>query len=88
MLYITATMKKKEKSTEQLNLRMPKALLHDINLISEILKINKSEWIKIKIGEMVYEEKSRLLEHYSEKHKKGLITEAEFKRIINQQYAV
>ena len=53
-------MPKKKSGTEQLNLRMPKELLEDIESISKILKVNKSEWIKIKLSEMVYEEKRRL----------------------------
>ncbi len=85
MLYIySGMMKEKNKSTEQLNLRMPKALLSDIDLISEILSINKSEWIKIKLGEIVYEEKSRLLGQYAEMYKKGLISETELKKIVNR----
>lgn len=53
-------MTKKSPRTEQLNIRMPKELLKDIEDISEILKVNKSEWIKIKLSEIVYEHKSRL----------------------------
>lgn len=52
------------KSTEQLNLRMPKELLEDLDILSDILKFNKSEWIKIKLSEIVHEEKSRLLNQY------------------------
>ena len=57
--------KKISRSTEQLNLRMPKELLEDLDTISDILKVNKSEWIKIKLGEIVYSEKARLLEQES-----------------------
>jgi hypothetical protein len=39
---------------------MPVELLEDIEEISKILKVNKSEWIKIKLSEIVYEQKSRL----------------------------
>ena len=53
-------MTKKKAWTEQLNLRMPKELLEDIEEISGILKVNKSEWIKIRLSEIVYEEKRRL----------------------------
>ncbi|GIU69567.1 MAG: hypothetical protein KatS3mg002_0803 [Candidatus Woesearchaeota archaeon] len=51
---------KNKKSTEQFNIRMPKELLEDIDEISRILRVNKSEWIKIKLSEIVYEEKNRL----------------------------
>jgi metal-responsive CopG/Arc/MetJ family transcriptional regulator len=55
-------MSKKKSGTEQLNLRMPKELLEDIDTIAKILRVNKSEWIKIKLSEIVYEEKKRLKE--------------------------
>lgn len=51
---------KSKKTTEQLNIRMPVELLEDIDEISKILKVNKSEWIKIKLSEIVFEEKNRL----------------------------
>jgi hypothetical protein len=72
----------KEKSTEQLNLRIPKELVEDLDRIASILRVNKSEWIKIKLGELVYEEKSRLLQKYSELKDKGLISEKEFKELL------
>jgi len=52
--------KKISSKTEQLNIRMPKELLEDIDEISKILRVNKSEWIKIKLSEIVFEEKNRL----------------------------
>ena len=52
--------KKISSKTEQLNIRMPVELLEDIDKISKILRVNKSEWIKIKLSEIVFEEKNRL----------------------------
>ena len=72
----------KDKSTEQLNLRIPKELLEDLDKIASILKVNKSEWIKIKLSELVYEEKSRLLQKYSELKDKGIISEKEMQELI------
>jgi len=72
----------KEKSTEQLNLRIPKELIEDLDKIASILKVNKSEWIKIKLGEMVYEEKSRLMQRYVEMKNQGLISDKELKEIL------
>jgi len=72
----------KDKSTEQLNLRIPKELVEDLDKIASILKVSKSEWIKIKLGELVYEEKSRLLQKYSELKDKGVISEKEFKELL------
>jgi hypothetical protein len=50
---------KSKKGTEQLNLRIPIELLEDIEDISKILKVNKSEWIKIRLSEIVYQEKQK-----------------------------
>ena len=72
----------REKTTEQLNLRIPKELIEDLDKIASILKVNKSEWIKIKLGELVYEEKSRLLQRYAELKDKGMINEKEYKELI------
>jgi hypothetical protein len=72
----------KEKSTEQLNLRMPKELIEDLDKIASILRVNKSEWIKIKLGEMVYEEKSRLLQKYAELKGKGIIDDKKLKELL------
>jgi len=72
----------KEKSTEQLNLRIPTELIQDLDKIASILKVNKSEWIKIKLGEMVYEEKSRLLQKYAEMKDKGIISDRELKELL------
>jgi hypothetical protein len=72
----------KEKSTEQLNLRIPKELISDLDKIASILRVNKSEWIKIKLGELVYEEKSKLLQKYSELKDKGVINEKELRELL------
>ncbi len=83
---VAGKQREENKSTEQLNLRMPKALLDDIDVIAQILKINKSEWIKIRLGELVYEEKSRLLSKYHELSKKGLLEKKEVDKIIETLY--
>ncbi len=72
----------KDKSTEQMNIRVPKELLEDLEKISSILRVNKSEWIKIKLSELVYEEKSRLIQKYIELKEKGMISEAELKKLM------
>ena len=37
--------------TEQLNIRVPKELVADLEVISKLLKVNKSEWVKTKMAE-------------------------------------
>ena len=70
------------KSTEQLNLRIPKELLEDLEKISKILKVNKSEWIKIKLGELVHEEKSKIIEQYILLNNRGLMDKKDIERLI------
>jgi len=75
-------MSKKSKSTEQLNLRVPSELLDDLDTISEILKVNKSEWIKIKLGEIVYTEKSKLLSEQMALKQKGALNKKAIDRLM------
>ncbi len=60
------------KKTEQMNIRVPKELVSDLEILSEILKVNKSEWIKIKLSELVREEKSKLIQTYIDLQKQGI----------------
>jgi len=73
---------KMAKHTEQLNLRMPQDLLDDLEIISNILKVNKSEWIKIKLGELVHEQKSKLIDKYVELNAKGIIDKKTLEKLI------
>jgi len=72
----------KEKRTEQLNLRMPKDLMADLEKVCSIIKVNKSEWIKIKLGELVYEEKSKLIQKYADLKEKGMINQKELNDLL------
>jgi len=73
--------------TEQLNVRVPTDLLHDLNIVSRLLKINKSEWIKTKLAEEVHEEKNRLLMELSSLYTKGMITKKEVESLVGKQIA-
>ena len=43
--------------TEQLNVRASKELIHDIDMVTGLLKITRSEWIKTKLAEEAQKEK-------------------------------
>lgn len=73
--------------TEQLNVRLPTDLLQDLNIVSRLLKINKSEWIKTKLAEEVHEEKNRLLMELSSLYVKGMITKKEVESLVGKQIA-
>jgi len=45
--------------TEQFNIRMSKELMRDLELVSKLLKVNKSEFVKVKLAELIREEKRK-----------------------------
>lgn len=67
--------------TAQFNIRLPKGLLDDLDLISGILHINKTEWIKTRIGELIYQERKALLNDMQSLADKKLITRAQIKKL-------
>ena len=73
--------------TEQLNIRMPRELLHDLEVISNLLKVNKSEWIKTKLAEEVHEEKNRLLMELSTLYAKGMISKNKVEQLVGKEIA-
>ena len=54
----------------------------DLEKVCSIIKVNKSEWIKIKLGELVYEEKSKLIQKYAELKEKGMINQKELNNLL------
>ena len=73
--------------TEQFNIRMPKELLHDLDIISNLLKVNKSEWIKAKLAEEVHEEKNKLLMELSTLYAKGMINKNKVEQLVGKEIA-
>jgi metal-responsive CopG/Arc/MetJ family transcriptional regulator len=73
--------------TEQFNIRLPSDLLQDLNMVSKLLKVNKSEWVKTKLAEEIYEEKSRLLMKLSNLYVKGMITKKEIEFLVGKDIA-
>lgn len=73
--------------TEQLNIRLSTDLVNDLNVVSKLLKVNKSEWIKTKLAEEVQEEKTRLLMELGNLYVKGMITKKEVETLIGKEIA-
>ncbi len=73
--------------TEQLNVRLPKELIEDLELVSSILKVSKSDWMKTKLAEYVFEEKKRLLQELSTMYAEGTITEQEVEKMVGEEMA-
>ena len=73
--------------TEQFNIRMPKELVQDLDMISKLLKVNKSEWVKTKLAEEVHEEKNKLLMELSTLYAKGMIDKKKAEQLVGKDIA-
>ena len=73
--------------TEQFNLRVPKDLLQDLDVISSLLKVSKSEWVKTKLAEEVHEEKNKLLMELSTLYANGAISKKKIKQLVGKDIA-
>ena len=70
--------------TEQFNIRVPSDLVYDLEIISKLLKVNKSEWVKLKLAEDVMEEKNRLLMELSTLYVNGIVSKEEIKKLLGE----
>ena len=68
--------------SEQFNIRLPVKLIDDLNIVSKLLKVNKSEWIKTKLAQEVFEEKTKLLMELSNLYVKGMVTKKEMQSLV------
>ena len=73
--------------TEQFNIRMPKDLVQDLDIISKLLKVNKSEWVKTKLAEEVHEEKNKLLMELSTLFANGMINKEKIEKLVGKEVA-
>ena len=39
-------------NTEQFNIRLPKSLIYDLEYITQQLKVNRNEWIRLNLAKM------------------------------------
>ena len=82
MCYMVKTME-----TEQFNIRISKELSKDLDTISDILKVNKSEWVRTKIAQEVHEEKNKLLMELSTLFSRGMINKKDVESLVGQKIA-
>ena len=45
------------KETMQVNIRLSKKLIEDIEYITQNLKVNRNDWLKVKLAELIVKEK-------------------------------
>ena len=66
----------------QVNIRLSKKLIEDIDYITQSLKVNRNDWLKVKLAELISREignaKSSVIEQAENKFVCGKITEQEF----------
>ena len=70
--------------TEQFNVRLSEELIEDLGIVSNLLKVNRSEWIKTKLAEEIHKEKTRLLMELSTLYAKGMITTREIEQRVGK----
>ena len=73
--------------TEQMNIRLSKDLTDDLEIVSGILKINRSEWVKSKLAEEIHREKNRLLMELSTLYSKGMIAIKSVEELVGKDIA-
>lgn len=73
--------------TEQFNIRVPRELVQDLDIISKLLKVNKSEWVKTRLAEKAHEEKNKLLMELSALYANGIISKEKIEKSIGKEVA-
>lgn len=79
--------KEKEQETEQFNIRLSKELLADLGIITSLLKLSKSDWIRTQLARQVYDEKHRLLTKLSTLYAHESITKQEIEKLTSRKIA-
>ncbi len=65
--------------TIQFNIRLDKKLVYDMEYIADYYRVQRNDWLKVKIAEMIAEEKLKIMETIEERFIQGRLTEIEFK---------
>ena len=73
--------------TTQLNIRMSKLLIGDIEIISKLLKVNKSDWIRSTLAKNAAEDKSRLLMELGNLYVDGILSKHDIEKIVGKDIA-
>lgn len=68
--------------TEQLNIRLPKALLYDLEFISQHIKISRNDWIRLNLAKFIMDTKEEIISKFEDKYVNGFLTDKEFKELV------
>jgi len=69
-------------NTEQFNIRLPKSLIYDLEYISQQLKVNRNEWIRLNLAKIIKTNKEDIIGEFEKKYIQGLLTDKEFKELV------
>jgi len=69
-------------NTEQFNIRLPKSLIYDLEYITQQLKVNRNEWIRLNLAKMIKTDKEDIIWEFENKYIQGLLTDKEFKELV------
>lgn len=70
-----------------MNIRLSQELVNDLDVVSGLLKVNRSEWVKTKLAEEIHKEKNRLLMELSTLYAKGMITKKNVEELVGKDIA-
>ena len=73
--------------TEQMNMRLTPDLKEDLDKVTNLLKVNRSEWVKTKLAEEIHKEKNRLLMELSTLYAKGMVTKKNVQELVGKDIA-
>lgn len=68
--------------TVQVNVRLDENLLHEIDVITKVLHISRSEWIRMKIAQAIHHDTLNMTEAIALEYAKGRISENELKELL------
>lgn len=66
--------------TTQFNIRLSKSLVFDMEYIAQNLNMNRNDWLKYKIAELINEEKAGLMEKTEREFLSGRIDDEIFEK--------
>ncbi|MFH1211746.1 MAG: hypothetical protein V1659_02335 [Candidatus Woesearchaeota archaeon] len=66
--------------TDQFNIRLPKALIYDLEFVAQYKKLSRNDWLRVKIAELITSEREEILETISHRFIRGLISGDEFRK--------
>ena len=66
--------------TTQFNIRIPKSLLWDLEYIAEHRRVQRNDWLRIKIAEMISKEVMKIKEEAQREYLAGRLSDEDFSK--------